>query len=362
MSVPNRIPDEASEQRLLQLRREAEHRGRVEATGIRPHGAPFPQANPEAGYYGIPMLKPPMWTWEIPLYLFVGGAAGSAAIIGTMARWVARDRELARHARLLAAGGAMLSSGLLISDLGRPSRFLNMLRVFKKQSPMSVGAWILAAFGTSAGAAAFAQLVQDRFDLGPVRVLGNVAEFFSTAFGAPFSNYTGVLIGATAIPVWNQNIRTLPIHFGISGLAAAVGILELLGNDHSRPLNWLGLMAAGFETWEGYSIERHQNKQAMEPLKHGFSGWLTRAGGLMSGPIPLAIRLASIFSGSAKVRRAASYSAIAGSLITRYAWMRAGHASAKDYRLPLAIPAEQARPQPVPVEDQLGAERREIAV
>jgi len=344
-SGPDRIPDVDSEQRLLQLRRDAQRHGRIESPGVHPQGAPFPQASPQTGYYGIPLLKPPMWTWEIPLYFFVGGAAGASAVIGAMANWVGGDRQLARHARLVAAAGAMLSSGLLISDLGRPSRFLNMLRVFKKQSPMSVGAWTLAAFGSASAAAAFAEFVQDHFDLGPVRVLGNVGQFFSALLGAPFSSYTGVLIGATAIPVWNQNVSTLPLHFGMSGLAASVAILELLGNSDSRALNWLGLLAASFESWEGFHIETHQNQRAMEPLKHGPSGWITRVGGALSGPAPLLLRLASTVTGSHRARRAASYSALAGSLITRYAWMRAGHVSAKDHLLPLEISEEEQVPE-----------------
>jgi hypothetical protein len=355
-SLPNRIPDEQSESRLLEIRREAERRGRVEAPGVTLPGAPFPHASPEAGYYGIPMLKPPQWKWEVPLYFFVGGAAGASAVIAAMADWVGRDPELARHARLVAAGGAMLSSGLLIADLGRPSRFLNMLRVFKAQSPMSLGAWTLAAFGTTSGAAAFAQLVRDRFDFAPVRLIGNIASGFSAAFGLPFSNYTGVLIGATAVPVWNENVKTLPLHFGMSGLNSGVGILELLGNDDSTALNLLGILATGIETWEGFHIES-EHKEATEPLKHGFSGWLTRIGGGLSGPVPLVLRLLTAITGSRRTRRIAAYSGIAGSLITRYAWMRAGHASAKDYRLPLEIPAEQARPPVEDLEAQIGEQK-----
>ena len=358
-SLPNRIPDEQSERLLLEIRREAERRGRVEAPGIAPEGAPFPQANPDAGYYGIPLLKEPQWTWEIPLYFFVGGAAGSSAVIGAMARWVGKDPELARNARLVAAAGGALSSGLLISDLGRPSRFLNMLRVFKAQSPMSVGAWTLAAFGTASGAAAFAQLAQDRFNLGPVRVLGNIAEAFSVAFGLPFSNYTGVLIGATAIPVWNENIKTLPLHFGMSGLNSSVSILELLGS-RSEPLNLLGILASAFETWEGVNIET-THKPSMAPLKHGFSGSLIRTGGALSGPVPLALRLLSGLTGPGKLRRVAAYSSLLGSLITRYAWMQAGHASAKDYRLPLEISEQRAQGQPVAVEEHVSYERDKLA-
>ena len=337
------VPQRASEARLLELRREAETRGRVEGAGVRPPGAPFPKASPESGYYGIPLLKKPQWKWEVPLYFFVGGAAGSAAVIGAMANWVGRDPELRRNARLVAAAGGVISTGLLVADLGRPARFLNMLRVFKKQSAMSVGAWTLAAFSSFSGATAFAELVTDHFDFAPVRVLGHISEAFSAALGLPFHNYTGVLIGATAIPVWNRNITTLPIHFGMSGLNSAVAILELLGHNNTA-LNLLGIGASAFETYEGLHLEQRQ-EAALEPLKHGLSGWITRLGGVLSGPAPLSLRLAAQISGSRKMRRAACWTAIAGSLLTRYGWMQAGKSSAQDWRLPLEeAPQSQTEP------------------
>ena len=126
LHVPQRTPDHDSEARLLEIRRVAEKLGRLEGTGIRPAGAPFPQASPATGYYGIHMLKEPQWNWAIPLYFFIGGAAGSAGVIGTMADWVGDNYELARKARLLAFGGGALSGALLVYDLGRPRRFLNM--------------------------------------------------------------------------------------------------------------------------------------------------------------------------------------------------------------------------------------------
>jgi hypothetical protein len=248
----------------------------------------------------------------------------------------------------VAMAGTAVSSALLISDLGRPARFLAMLRVFKKQSPMSVGAWVLAVFGTAAAAAAFAQIADDRFGLKPVRVLGNIAEGVSAAFGLPFSNYTGVLIGATVIPVWNHNIKTLPIHFGMSGLNSGVSILELLGNEESRPLNVLGIGACAMETYEGYHLEVKRDPRVNAPLKEGMSGWITRAGGVLSGPVPLALRVASLFTSrkrSRQLRRAAAWSSIVGSLATREGWVRAGHASAKDWRLPMGLPeAEKQSP------------------
>lgn len=335
------VPEGASEARLLELRRQAETHGRVQGAGVRPPGAPFPKASPETGYYGIPLLKKPQWKWEVPLYFFVGGAAGSAAVIGAMANWVGHDPELRRNARLVAAAGGMISTGLLVADLGRPARFLNMLRVFKKQSAMSVGAWTLAAFSSFSGATAFAELVNERFDFAPVRVVAHISEAFSAALGLPFHNYTGVLIGATAIPVWNRNITTLPIHFGISGLNSAVAILELLGHNNTA-LNLLGIGASAFETYEGLHLEQGP-EAALEPLKHGLSGWITRLGGVLSGPAPLSLRLAAQISGSRKMRRAACWAAIAGSLLTRYGWMQAGKASARDWRLPLEEAPESRR-------------------
>src|SRR5438445_4384962 len=141
-----RMDDEVRERRLFDIRREAEQTGKVKLSGIRPAGAPFPKASPETGYYGVPMLKPPRWTREIPVYFFVGGAAGAAAVIGAIAHYTGADRKLVCDARWIAAAGSVLSPALLIADLGRPSRFLKMLRVFKPQSPMSVGAWTWVGF------------------------------------------------------------------------------------------------------------------------------------------------------------------------------------------------------------------------
>ena len=326
------------ERRLDEIRREAEKGGHLRVVAARPQGAPFPQATAESGYYGIPLLKQPPWTWEIPLYFFVGGAAGAAAVIGAIADYTGADHELVRHARWIAAAGSVISPALLIADLGRPERFLGMLRVFKPQSPMSVGVWTLLGFSSGAAAAAFAGYLSDRYGPTlPIRVLENAGQAASLAFGLPFSNYTGVLIAATAIPVWNRNAADLPLHFAASGVGAAVGILELMGHRKSRALQALGLGAAIFESLEGLRIES-RSQSHLDPLKFGASGWVTRAGGALSGPIPTLLRVASLFGGkrrSNSLRRWAAWSAVAGSLITRFAWIQAGHESAKDWKLPL---------------------------
>ena len=335
--------DPAREQRLLELRRQAERQGQVGRPGIRPSGSPMPLASPETGYYGIPLLKEPSWTWEVPLYFFVGGAAGAAAVMGAIASYTGADRRLVRDARWIAAAGAIISPALLVADLGRPERFLSMLRVFKPKSPMSVGVWTLMGFAGAASATAFAGFVRERYGASlPVRVLENAGEAASLAFGLPFSNYTGVLIGATSIPVWNENAGDLPLHFAASGVGAAVGLLELLGHDKSRALQMLGLGAALFECLEGLRIESRQLPD-LDPLKHGPSGMAVRAGGALSGPVAAALRTLSLMTNqrnSRTLRRYAGICSLVGSLVTRFAWVHAGHVSARDWREPLGIPRE----------------------
>ena len=336
--LPGRVPDSQSERRLNAIRREAAQSGTVSEIGVVPAGAPFPQASAQAGYYGVPLLKEPQWKPEVPLYFFVGGAAGASAVIANMASWFSEDRELVRSARWMAAGGGALSSALLIKDLGMPSRFLNMLRVFKPQSPMSMGAWTLSAFSSFSAASAFANLLQVKFGASiPVRLVENAAGLLATATGLLMSSYTGVLIGATVVPVWNENIGTLPQHFAASGLNSAVSLLEVAGHDDSRALNLLGIAASSYEVAEGVLLESKRHR-INEPLRKGWSGVMVRAGGVLSGPVPLALRLAYAVSGNKQLRRAAAWSSIAGSLLTRFGWVQAGRASTRDYRIPLELP------------------------
>jgi len=252
-----------------------------------------------SGYYDVPLLKKPVWTWEVPLYFFVGGTAGAAAMIGVAADLGGAKKALVRNARRIAAGGAVLSTPLLVADLGRPERFLNMLRVFKPQSPMSVGAWTLAVFGGASTVAV----------TGPVKRLASVV---SAATGLVMATYTGVLLGATAIPVWKKHVSVLPVHFGASALASAASLLELLGHDE-KALTELASAAAAIETGIGLRIEAR-----------GGTDVTTRIGGMFSGPLPLILRLV----GTRNARQAAAASALLGSIITRVAWVEAGKKSA----------------------------------
>lgn len=289
-----RRPDADSEERLEAIRRSAAA-GNLEEL---------------ASYYGLPLLKPPVWTWEIPTYFFVGGAAGAAAVIGFAARLTGADKRLIRDARWIAAIGASVSAPLLIADLGRPERFLNMLRVFKPQSPMSVGAWNVAAFGATSTAAVILPTA-----------FADIAAAASAAAGLGMATYTGVLIGATAVPVWSKHVRILPIHFGASAVGSAVSLLQLRGHD-ATALNNLGVATAAFETLVGASIELDDDRVSA-PLRRG----PIRLAAILSGPVPLFLRLVGR---SKRARRAAAISTLVGSLITRFAWVMAGKASTKD--------------------------------
>jgi hypothetical protein len=247
------------EAHLDALREGAKHGGAVTGHGVDVAGGPIPR---RPGYYGEAVVKPPVWTWEIPLYFFVGGAAGMAPLIAC-AGFLLGLTNIVRSALWIAGLGAILSPILLIMDLGRPQLFLNMLRVFKHRSPMSVGAWILFLFGTFAVPAwlLFELYYREAFapSVNPlVVVIAGGMTFVSAIFGLGLATYTGVLIGATAIPAWFLHRVLLPIHFGTAGLGCAVSLLELLGHQ-VRPLFLLGMLAASIETvlWIWLEIDKH---------------------------------------------------------------------------------------------------------
>lgn len=258
------------------------------------------------GYHGLPLLKKPVWTWEVPAYFFVGGTAGAAAVIALAAQIARADRKLVRDARWLAAGGAVLSAPLLIADLGRPERFLYMLRIFKPQSAMSVGAWTLAVFG---GATATATLLDET-------LIGNLASVAGAATGTVMATYTGVLLGVTAIPVWAKHASLLPMNFAASAAGSASSALQLAGHD-GRALHLIAFAAAAAETY----LAKKTDRSAESPLM--------QLATVLSGPVPMLLRVLGIRS--KRARRMAAASALVGSLLTRIAWVEAGRKSASKY-------------------------------
>src|SRR5258708_27046799 len=199
----------ATEDRLDKLREEALRNGRVAGSGIPIAGGPIPRdAASLPGYYGQGIVKPPVWTWQIGLCLFVGGTAGMSGVIALAGLLNGQPLNFVRAALGVALAGALISPALLIWDLGRPMRFLNMVRVFKWRSAMSMGVWTLMLFGNFAGAAFVLAVARDSLmTLGvPSVVLSGLA--FALVAGTALSGvilatYTGVLLGATAVPAWS---------------------------------------------------------------------------------------------------------------------------------------------------------------
>ena len=324
------MPDES---RLDQLREEAWQKGAVTGRGVDIAGGPIPRklatASPSGGgpgYYGQPVVKPPVWTWEIPVYFFVGGLGGMSAVIA-LAAAIFHHVDLAHTAMWVAAIAAILSPLLLILDLGRPHLFINMLRVFKPQSAMSMGAWILTGFGACVvpGLIALELHVHQVFG-GTVdqllRVAAGVLMFGSAFFGMLLATYTGVLIGATAIPAWFLHRTLLPIHFGTAGLGSAAALLELLGHRIAA-LNFIGFYAAGIETvlliW--LSLDKHG--AADRAIHEHRSGWLIRTGEIFNGPLVLILRFFGLVP-------FAAISFLIGALVSRFGWIAVGKASGSD--------------------------------
>jgi hypothetical protein len=166
-------------------------------------------------YHGQPVIKAPVWTWEIPAYFYTGGLAGSSAGLALLSGWRGND-VLSRRAWGAALLGMTVSPALLTSDLGRPERFLNMLRMFKVTSPMSVGSWILSLSGASTALAAANAW------LGLFPRVGRLAKPAAALLGLPLSTYTAALLANTAVPVWHEARRELPFAFG-AGAALSAG-------------------------------------------------------------------------------------------------------------------------------------------
>jgi hypothetical protein len=165
-------------------------------------------------YYGRPVLKEPVWQPEIPWYFFTGGLGGASSVLSLVAR-VSGHELLAQRSIQIASAADAVSPLLLISDLGRPERFLNMLRVFKVTSPMSVGSWILAYSSAASSVSAFLNTI------GRLPRVSELARTASAVSGAPLAVYTATLISDTAIPVWHEARRELPFLFGASAIATA---------------------------------------------------------------------------------------------------------------------------------------------
>jgi DMSO reductase anchor subunit len=272
-------------------------------------------------YYGRPVIKAPVWKQpDVPLYLFLGGYAGVSAILAEGAEATGRP-ALGRVARLGAAAGAGLGTLALVHDLGRPERFLNMLRTFKVTSPLSVGSWILAPFATLASAAA-ASTVTGRLPL-----LGRAAGLGAAALGGPLATYTAALISNTAVPAWHEAYREMPFLFAGSAAAAAGGAAVALAPlDESGPARRVAVAGTAVELVAHQLLHQRLGLVA-EPYAEGRPGTMLRAARVLEGAGAVGAllgrrsRTLSVLSGAALV---------AGSVLTRFGIFQGGVASAKD--------------------------------
>ncbi|GAA1262733.1 polysulfide reductase NrfD [Pseudonocardia aurantiaca] len=310
------------------------HAGRRERRGHqRVKGSMVPEAE-FASYYGRPILKKPTWkNPDVPLYLWGGGMAGTSAVAAALGDVTGRPM-LRRGGRLVAIGGAVAGTVALIHDLGRPTRFVNMLRVIKPTSPLSIGSWILSPFAGLAAASAASELT------GIAPRLGRLAGFGAALLGPPLASYTGVLLADTAVPAWHEARNELPLLFAASGAAAGAGAqLVVTGLTRAErrermPMVRLAVAGAAAEIAVGEVLERRLERLPGDiagAYRTGKAGrWnraariLTAAGGLgalLAGPADRRGRIAVVASGVALA---------AGSMATRFGAFEAGVASAAD--------------------------------
>jgi formate-dependent nitrite reductase membrane component NrfD len=321
-----------SEKRLEELREQAWKDGVVPGKGVDVAGGPIPR---KPGYYGQAVVKPPVWTWQVPLYFFFGGLAGMSAVIASGAI-LFHHVEVARAAMWLATiAGAVLSPILLIMDLGRPRLFLNMLRVFKHRSAMSMGAWILSLFGACVVPGLVALELHSHHILAGtlgqlIRIAAGLLIFGSAIFGTLLATYTGVLLGATAIPAWFLHRTLLPIHFGTAGLGSAAGLLELLGHRISA-LNVIGFYAAAVESALLIWLSVNKHGAADRAIHEHGTGWLIRIGEILNGPLAIVLRFFGLVP-------FAAIAFLLGALVSRVGWIAVGKVSGSD---PEAVFASQ---------------------
>ena len=278
---------------------------------------------PLRSYYGQPVLKQPVWKPEIPFYFFAGGLGGASAGLAWLAERRGED-VLARRAWIAALAGVGASPALLISDLGVPSRFLNMLRMFKVTSPMSVGSWILAGSGATTGLATANAL------LGWFPGLARAAKPAAAALGLPLSTYTAALVAQTAIPIWHEARQDLPFVFA-AGAAASAGAAAtaLTPVSHARAARRLALLGSAAEVLTVQAMERRLGELA-EPYHAEAAGTfaqtaraLTVGGALLIGGAAARSRAAAITGGAL---------VMAGALCERWSVFKAGFQSARDPR------------------------------
>lgn len=301
----------------------------------------------QPGYYGLPFLKRPRWKWEIALYFFFEGMSAGSFVTGTMADLFAHQRYpgLVRTSRWLALAALLPCPPLLIADLGRPERFLHMLRVVKLTSPMNTGAWALTGYGMLVTLIAGSELKLLRYI--PARVVSVLALPFAVTMLA----YPGVLLSTTSNPVWSGTRLLGPV-IASSSMTTAVAALALATTSRpdgsSRALKRLETVVSVCETASliGYLGTARETARPLTSGPQAIRFWAGAVAGGIIAPALLSLAESRIRSRSRArtVSVAASVLRLGGALMLKWAITYAGRDSAHDSEAGRAVtqPSESA--------------------
>jgi formate-dependent nitrite reductase membrane component NrfD len=294
---------------------------------------------PEAdftSYYGRPVVKPAPWGHDVAAYLFLGGVAGGSAVLAAGAQLTGRA-VLRRNCRLGALGSVGLGAAFLVRDLGRPERFVNMLRVIKLTSPMSLGSWILSACSTGAAVAAAAEvdrMTGERLPLGPLRSVLRFVEgpagLEAAAFGPLLAVYTAVLLADTSTPTWNHAHDELPFVFVSSASMASAGLAMVTTPvAETAPARRLAVLGVIGDLVATQVMHRRMDPVVAETLHDGRPGTMLR----LSEALAVAGGIGTVLGGRRRgVAAASGLALLAASALTRFGIFEAGIRSAKDPR------------------------------
>ncbi len=291
-------------------------------------------------YYGRAVLKTPVWEWKIAAYLFTGGLSAGSALLAAGADLTGRP-ALRRSGRVGALAGIVASLYLLVADLGRPARFHHMLRVAKLSSPMSVGTWILSAYGPGAGLAGVAELLPRRLRdswAGKLLIRAARPAGLSAAAVAPgVASYTAVLLSQTAVPAWREAHPYLPFVFTGSAAASGGGLGMMFAPvGEAGPARRLAILGAGLEVAASRLLEHRLGlvAEAYTSEKAGrmrrWAEYLTVGGALAVLPSRRS-RAAAVVSGLAL---------LTGSVLQRFGVFQAGVQSTRDPKY-VVVPQRQ---------------------
>ncbi len=310
----------------------------------------------ETTYYDYPVLKAPTWTWEIIWYFFFGGLAAGCYVIASIASFFGsrEDRRVTRTGYYLSLLALLPCPPLLIKDLGRPERFLNMLRVFKVKSPMSMGTWGLVSFSMFSGVTAVTQVARDGI-LGNwwgARLLAGMPQKLialpGSLLGVFLGSYTGVLLASTSVPLWSRS-KLLGAVFVSSAMSTSVALIALVLRITSAPvsvlhklerLEWAALL---LEMTGLFSFLR-QSGRAARPLvgdgpgEHGATFWRFVFGTGLA--LPWLLQTLSLLGRPSKKSRRArgilvSLMVLAGGYLLRRTMIESGRTSSHDAKTTL---------------------------